>query len=111
MDITFDDNKLKKYANDDKRAIRKLGAIQAGLYKERLDDLRAADTLDDVRYLPGNFHELVGTRKGQWACSLDGQNRLIFKPHENPIPENESGQYIWLEILGVEVVEIVDYHK
>jgi len=33
-----------------------------------------------------------------------------FEPHENPIPENESGQYIWFEIKGVEIIEIVDYH-
>lgn len=110
MDITFDDNKLRKYANNDKQAIKKLGQRRAELYKQRLDDLFAASTLEDVRYLPGNYHELKGNRKGQWACDLDHPYRLIFEPHENPIPTNESGQYIWLEITGVEIIEIVDYH-
>ena len=50
-------------------------------------------------------------RKGQWACDLDQPYRLIFEPHENPIPTNEHAQYIWLEIKGVEIVEIVNYHK
>jgi len=110
MDISFDDNKLKKYANNDSQAIKKLGQRQAKLYKQRLDDLRDAETLEEVRFLPGNFHELIGTRKGQWACNLEHPYRLIFEPHENPIPTNDSGQYIWIEIKGVEIIEIVDYH-
>ncbi|QLE00801.1 type II toxin-antitoxin system RelE/ParE family toxin [Galbibacter sp. BG1] len=110
MDISFDDNRLKKYANNDKQAIKKLGRRRADLYKQRLDDLYDASTLEDVRYLPGNYHELRGNRKGQWACDLDHPYRLIFEPHEDPIPTNESGQYIWLKIKGVEIIEIVDYH-
>lgn len=110
MDIYFDDNKLKKYANNDKQAIKKLGQRRAILFKQRLDDLFDAKTLEEVRNLPGNYHELKSNRKGQWACDLDHPYRLIFEPHENPIPINESGQYIWIEIKGVEIIEIVDYH-
>lgn len=76
----------------------------------RLRDLLAAETLEDVRYLPGHYHELVGNRKGQWACDLDQPYRLIFEPHENPIPTNKDGKYIWIEIKGVEIVEIENYH-
>jgi len=64
MEISFDDNKLRKYANDDTQAIKKLGQRRAELYKQRLDDLFDAQTLEDIRYLPGNFHELTGNRKG-----------------------------------------------
>jgi proteic killer suppression protein len=110
MDISFDDNKLKKYANNDSQAIKKLGQRQAKLYKQRLDDLYDAETLEEVRYLPGNFHELVGNRKGQWSCNLVHPYRLIFEPHEDPIPTDDSGKYIWIEIKGVEIIEIVDYH-
>ena len=85
--------------------------ITAELFKQRLDDLRAAETLEDVRHLPGHYHEMRENRKGQWACELDQPYRLIFEPHENPIPTNEHAQYIWLEIKGVEIVEIVNYHK
>ncbi len=41
---------------------------------------------------------------------LEHPFRLVFKPLENPIPVNGHGQYIWFEISGVEVIEIVDYH-
>jgi proteic killer suppression protein len=31
-------------------------------------------------------------------------------PQIKPIPTNEHGQFIWIEILAVEIIEIVDYH-
>ncbi|MES2284686.1 MAG: type II toxin-antitoxin system RelE/ParE family toxin [Bacteroidota bacterium] len=110
MKITFDDSKLSKYANDDRLAVRKLGQRMAEEFKLRLDDLYAAETLEDVRNLPGSYHELTSNRKGQWSCNLVHPYRLIFTPHEKPIPTNEHGQYIWLEIIGITIVEIVDYH-
>jgi toxin HigB-1 len=111
MDITFRDKGLKKYANDDRLAIRKLGAKRAQVFKSRLDDLRAAESLEDVRHLPGRYHELAENRKGQWACDLDHPYRLVFTPHEEPIPSDKHGRYLWIEIKGVEIVEIANYHK
>ncbi|MFA0964464.1 type II toxin-antitoxin system RelE/ParE family toxin [Roseivirga sp. BDSF3-8] len=111
MVITFGDKKLKKYANDDRQAKKNLGQKRAILYKRRLDDLLDAENLEEVRALPGRYHELTGDRKGQWACDLDHPYRLIIEPHEDPIPVNKDGQYIWVEIKGVEIVEIVNYHK
>ena len=110
MDVTYKTKELQKYAEDQKYSIKKLGDVRSKQYTRRISDLLAAETLEDVRYLPGNYHELTGNRKGQWACSLDRNYRLIFEPHEKPIPTNESGQYIWCEIRGVEIDEIVDYH-
>jgi len=52
---------------------------------------------------------------GRWLKSLvsdlDQPYRLVFTPHETPIPTNEHGQYVWMEITGVEVIEVVNYHK
>lgn len=111
MNITFDKKNLAKYANNDRLAQKELGKRRAEVFKERLDDLMAASTLEDLRYLPGNFHELKSNRKGQWACDLDQPYRLVFEPHENPIPSNNDGQYLWIEIKGVAIIEIVNYHK
>jgi proteic killer suppression protein len=110
MNITFADNKLQKIVNDDRKMLKEFGKIRAEKLKKRLVQLKFAKTLEDVRNLPGNYHELIGDRKGQWACDLDQPYRLVFEPHENPVPVNEHGQYIWLKIMGVEVLEIVDYH-
>ncbi len=87
-----------------------MGERRATLFLKRLADLRDADTLEDVRYLPGRYHELINDRKGQWACDLDHPYRLIFTPQEKPIPTNENGQYKWFEIVGVEIIKVEDYH-
>jgi len=110
MEITFKNKELKKYANDSGARNKKLGSIGAKLYYKRISDLKTARTLEDLRNMPGSFHELVGDRKGQWACYLEHPKRLIFEPHENPIPTDENGRYIWVEIKGVDIVDIVDYH-
>lgn len=110
MDIFFRDKRLEKIALDQRKCLKKLGETRADLFLLRLRDLSRADTLEDVRNLPGHYHELRGDREGQWACSLDQPYRLIFEPHEDPIPTDDNGKYIWVEIKGVEIVEIVNYH-
>ena len=110
MVITFGSKKLEKLATDLKKCQMEMGKERSKLFYKRLNDLSNALTLDDVRNLPGNYHELTGNRKGQWACNLDQPYRLIFKPLEDPIPTNSSGQYIWLEIEGVEIIEVTNYH-
>lgn len=84
MKISFGTKKLEGYASDEKKRVKKLGPLRAGLYKQRLDDLYAASTLEETRYLPGHYHELKGDRKGQWACDLDQPYRLIFTPTPAP---------------------------
>ena len=110
MKITFSDRKFEKTANDDRKLHREFGAQRAAKIALRLTQLLGSNSLEDVRYLAGNYHELIGNRKGQWACDLDQPYRLIFTPHERPIPVNDAGQYLWVEIHGVEIIEVVNYH-
>jgi len=65
VNITFKNNKLEKIVANNSKLLQEFGKIRAAKIKQRLDDLKAADTLEDVRYLPGNYHELVQNRKGQ----------------------------------------------
>ena len=81
MEITFSNKKLEKLANDDSKCLKEFGKLRADKYKIRLSQLRFAQTLEDVRMMPGNYHELTGNRKGQWACDLDQPYRLVFEPH------------------------------
>lgn len=111
MDITFTNKKLEELANNDRKRLKEFGKLRSDKFKIRLAQLRAATNLEEVRFLPGNFHELINNRKGQWACDLDQPYRLVFMPHEQPIPTNEHGQYVWIEITEVEVIEIVNYHN
>ncbi|HBL73436.1 MAG TPA: killer suppression protein HigA [Bacteroidales bacterium] len=110
MRITFADKRLEKIANDDSKMLKAFGRPRASILKRRLTQLLDATTLEEVRYLPGHYHELIHDRKGQWSCDLDQPYRLIFTPHQNPIPTDADGRYIWTEISGVEIIEIVDYH-
>lgn len=111
MKITFTDKKLEKVANNDRKMVKELGKIRSTILRRRLTQLEGASTLEDVRHLPGNYHELKNNRKGQWGCDLDQPFRLVFAPIENDIPTNADGQFIWLNIIGVEIIEIIDYHK
>ena len=110
MDIEFQNKKLQKLAENERKCYKQLGELRARLFLQRIDDLYTANTLEDVRYLPGNYHELSANRKGQWACDLDQPYRLIFQPLENPNPIDENGRYIWVKIIGVEIIEITNYH-
>lgn len=111
MKITFADTKLEKLVNDNRKMLKEFGKLRATILIRRLTQLEDAANLEEVRNLPGNYHELRNNRKGQWGCDLDQPYRLVFTPHENPIPTNADGQYIWLEITGIEVIEIINYHK
>lgn len=109
--IRFANNKLKRIVNDDRMMIREMGKLRASLLRRRLTQIEDAITLEDLRYLSGNYHELKHNRKGQWCCDLDQPYRLIFAPIEQPIPINTDGQYLWFLIYGVEIIEIINYHK
>lgn len=111
MEIKFTDKKLAKVVNNDAKMLKEYGSVRFKLLRRRLTQLEVAKTLEDVRLLPGNYHELTTTRKGQWACDLDQPYRLVFTPQERPIPVNENGQYIWIEITSIEIIEIINYHK
>jgi len=110
MEVHIIDKKLKAMADDYRLCQKALGAEQARIFFRRLDQMRNASTLESTRHIPGHFHELTGDRKGQWACDLQQPDRLIFVPHEKPIPTNPSGSYIWIEIKSINITEITNYH-
>ena len=89
---------------------REYGAENATRIRQRLDQLRDADSLEDLRHAPGNFHELAADRAGQWACSINRNLRMVFIPQENPIPRLPNGASNWSEIKGAVIIEIIDYH-
>jgi len=110
MKVTISDRKLRKAAKSDSKLRKAYGDVCAKKIRQRLDDLDDALMLEEMRHAAGNFHELVGDRKGQWACHLENPLRMIFIPHEDPIPMDENSRFVWSEIYGVDIIEIVDYH-
>jgi proteic killer suppression protein len=75
-----------------------------------LDDLLAAKSLDDVRLLPGKYHELSADRKGQLGVHVHEPYRLIFEPVCDALPIDENGILDWKKITCVKIIEITNYH-
>ena len=53
MRIMFKDEDLQLACTDPDLGIRRWGESQAKVIRRRLDELQAAETLDDMRYLRG----------------------------------------------------------
>ncbi len=111
MDVTFTTNKLAKLCNAERKLRGEFGPRMASLIQQRLVELDAADTLEDMRFLPGaRCHELQADRAGQLAVDLVHPKRLVFRPDHEPIPTRADGGLDWEAVTAIVVIEIVDYH-
>jgi proteic killer suppression protein len=110
VDILFQTRRLEKQCSSETTLVKTFGAKRAKKIRLRLDQLRAADHLQIMRTLPGRCHELTENRKGQLAVDLDGPNRLIFEPADNPQPLKEDGGLDWGRVTAIRILEVEDYH-
>ena len=95
--------------NDLKALQRKYGEPGAKKIRTRLHALESAETLEDMKYLPGRCHELTHDRKGQLALDLHKGFRLVFQPKEQSL--TGTGQSLdWSQVDAVVILEIIDYH-
>lgn len=110
MEVLFDDDRLRRSLSTRSRLVAKYGDCLANRITQRLQELTAAATLDDMRALPGRCHELTGDRQGHLSVRLDDRHRLLFRPASNPPPARPDGGLEWSAMTAVVVTEIVDYH-
>lgn len=111
MDIIFTSQKFAKIVNDQRSLVREYGDRQAGRIRRRLDELRAADNLEDLRFLPqARCHELTGDRAGQLSVDLVHPYRLIFAPADEPPPVKRDGGLDWSRVTAVLVIGVEDTH-
>ena len=98
MIVKFADNQMKKICTNASVAIKKYGIQMATIIAQRISELEAADTIDQLMsFHVGKCHRLKGDRATQYAINLIQPYRLIFtKESEQP------------DI--VKLIEIVDYH-
>ena len=109
MDIEFRTEKLRKTCNDLRLLTKTYGADRAKKIRQRLDELRDARTLADMRFLPAaRCHELAGERSGQLAVDISHPYRVVFSPIDPT--EREGGGLDWERVTAITVEEIVDYH-
>jgi proteic killer suppression protein len=99
MDIVFADSRVRK------ACLRASGRL-----KHRLDDIKAAENMQELKALPGRLHALRADRKGQWAIDLEHPKRLIMEPLGDPLPYNEDGWLDLEKVTAVRVLGMEDYH-
>jgi plasmid maintenance system killer protein len=110
VDISFRANSLRRDLNESARLRKRYGPEMAEVIRQRLDDLRAARSLADMRNLPGRCHELTGGRAGQLSLDLRGPFRLLFRAAHRPVPVREDGGLDWSRVTAVEIGEVQDTH-
>jgi len=90
---------------------QKWGPALSRKLKQRLAELQAAETLDDISHLPpARCHELKGDRAGQLSIDLGHPFRLILEPDEDPIPRKPDGGLDRTAITMILVVEVCATH-
>ena len=110
MDIYFKTQKLQKQCSKLAIAQRQLGPKMARKLHQRMMELSAADSLEDIsRVPPPRCHELTGNLGGQLSVDLEHPYRLLFVPANDPIP-NKDGGLDWSKVTEIEIVGIVDTH-
>ncbi len=111
MDIVFRSVKFEQECNNQRLLEKNQGKIRAKRIRQRLDSLRAANVLEDMRNLPGRCHELLHDRAGQLSLDLDHPYRLIFEPVDDPIPVKTDGGLDWSKITAVRIIGVEDTHE
>lgn len=111
MNISYKSNKLGKSVASPKDIMKYYGT-RAKLVNRRIEELKAAATLEAMRTLPqANCHELSGDRKGEFAVDISANHRIIFEPDHDPIPQTEDGGINWTQITDITILAIgEDYH-
>ena len=111
MDIDFRNNKLKKCCNERAAGIKEWGAQIATKVFQRLMELRAADNLSEISYLPPpRCHSVNEKRKGCWAVDTVHPMRLLFKINQDPVPKLEDGSVDLKNVTSIIIWEVEDYH-
>lgn len=110
MVIVFEERKFEKQCNNQSKLIQVQGVLRAKKLRLRLDDLKAALTLEDMRNAPGRCHELHGNLVDHLSLDLDHPYRLLFVPDHDPIPRKDDGGLDWNQVTTVKIVGIRDTH-
>ena len=107
--MLFDDADLAETCSHERELRKKHGVVRAKKIQQRLKDLRATETLADMRFLPGRCHELHGDLAGVLSLDLDHPYRLLFRPSTDQTP-GPGGGLDWSAVTAVTVIGIVDTH-
>jgi proteic killer suppression protein len=111
MRIRFSSEKFAKICNRQDLLVRRYGSERAKRIRRRLDDLDAAGTLEDFRFLPGRCHALSGDLEGLLSLDLDGPYRHYFRIGHQPPPSKPDGGLDWSKATEVVIEKVYDPHE
>ena len=98
MKVEYRNKNIEKVCENAFVAERKYGPKMAERIQMRIDQIRAADTVEElIQFRMGRCHVLHNNRKEQYAMDLVHPQRLVFE---------KKGK----EIQIANIIEIVDYH-
>ncbi len=98
MIVKYKNKQIQKICENYSAAQKKHGPLMAAKIHQRIDEIRAADSVEQmIQYNIGGCHLLHQNRKGQYAVTLVQPYRLIFEKKDNMIQI-------------VTIIEIIDYH-
>lgn len=98
MEIVYKTRKIQRVCEDASTATRAHGERMALLIHQRVDELRAAMSVEMlVQFRIGGCHPLTGNRASQYGMDLVHPYRLVFEK-------------VSTNTLEVRILEIVDYH-
>ena len=111
MRVVYRTRTLEKACNRQKDGDRLWGRQIAGKVRLRVTQIRAADTLADLRQLPGaRFHQLRDNRAGQYAMDLTENWRIIVEPWNELRSEIIDGDVNEKDVRTVRIRDVEDYH-
>lgn len=112
MQVTYANRRLERSCASQAARARKWGPENARRLGVRLKELKAAETLQDMRTLPqARAHGLKGDRKGQISLDLSHPYRLIVVPADPDSARLAAGGLDWSKVKAVVVLEVTDTHR
>jgi hypothetical protein len=105
MEITFADHHLQEECESERALRRTYGDACARCVMARLADLQAAETLDELRRLPGGCCHHDGDRRDALAIELSGGKKMLLAPAR---PKRAKGRLDWGQVDAVLILTITD---
>ncbi len=107
MELRFKTKKLKKQCEQPAEAQKQFGPRIGNKLTQRVSELSAAITLDDIAKIPAaRLHKLKSSRKNEYAIDLIHPFRLII----TPVLEGDADIYALSSIRIIRIEEVTDYH-
>ena len=108
VNLAFDTFALRSLCESQLKADRELGTKVAARLRDRLADIRAADTVADLA--AGRPREIEGGRPRCFSLELADGYHLVFCANHNRIPVNETGGVDWSRVTRIKILQIEVRH-